>query len=497
VGNSIIKEPVELTGSDFGGIMKKPLFFLIFIILSIDSYSQSLKFIHRSEFFKDESYTLNNILAIKDSIIISRTSNDSRIENDTFWIVFNQKNKAWSYLTKDDLKKMINDSAFSDTTEAFNLKLITDNEEIWAETRWGILKVINNSYEYYNSVWNSKSQKYNDIIDIADIKLSLDNKIRAIIFNKDTVAQSQAYKSLSIYRNNRFETIDYPTADWGFYTPNRHFVCDYNGRIYHTNADTLYIIENDEVIRKICIQEFQYGAGFYAKLAATKSNIIYNLSNIMYLHVINGEKMTTDTFIRYNERLINPSIDKGGDFFSMLLDSNDNLWLKGMYSCVIYKLNTSGEWTIYPIKNPTNVPDSANCSCYDMTIDKYGKLWMAGGFGLYIFDPNGTSPVEEPPQKIESGALPDVWLYNLYPNPADGSTTIEFFLARAQKQTLNASVCSILGERTLNITPLLEYDDYNQRGKITFSTDGLAGGAYFVLVSAGDTKKLKLLMVAK
>jgi len=483
----------------------KTIFKLYFLFISFTNLeSQTWDFFYKSEFNNSDKNNVASDFSIKgDSVIIIRRSNDYNIENDTFFIIYNQKNMSWQYYTKNDLRNDINDTALVNNIEAIYCLNFCNDNSIWQLVRINdkdkILHINGNSFSMYDKVYNRMLKDSFDFSGINeriyDLKVSKNNEVWAIIVHYTYLGQHEPYYSLSKFINGRFETIDYPDAPSKYVNTNC-IAFDYNGRILHTNADTLYIIENEEVIRKICIQEFPGGIGYYMKMAVSKKNKVYSLSNIKALHIIDDKKMITDTFVQYQERLLQPNIDLATGY-QMCIDNADNLWICGPLTCSLYRLDTSGKWTIYPFIKPDIIPKKDTCDKQFMEADEEGKIWITGYYGLYMFDPNGTSPVEEPPTMTESGALPDVWLYNLYPNPADGSTTIEFFLARAQKQKLNASVCSILGERTLNITPLLEYDDYNQRGKITFSTDGLAGGAYFVLVSAGDTKKLTLLMVAK
>jgi hypothetical protein len=471
--------------------------FVIIFLSVISAQSESWKFFPHSHYYENKYYLITNSLLISgDSAYIINRDRDLNIDNDTFYLLVNINNFSHSFLTKNEIRKLIYNSEFCDTLEDFYLYSGLNNNTIWVKSTDYLFNIKDGNITIYDSVYNQKFNNFYKIRSISDFKINRNNEIWAVLSHDANNNYYYNCKSASRLINDKFVAIDYPTS-YSKYVGTIAIAFDNNYNVYHTNVDTLFIINNDTIKKEICIQEFPDGIGDFMKLKISKQNKIYCLSSIMLLHTIDGEKMTTDTFVRHQERLINPNDDLGTGFL-MCIDSSDNLWLTSRDHYNLYRLDTTGNWTIFQVPCPPEPPPYEDlCDKTCMEADRYGRIWIAGSKGLYIFDPNGTSPVEEPPQKIESGALPDVWLYNLYPNPADGSTTIEFFLARAQKQTLNASVCSILGERTLNITPLLEYDDYNQRGKITFSTDGLAGGAYFVLVSAGDTKKLTLLMVAK
>jgi hypothetical protein len=481
--------------------MKYFVCFLCIAALTLPLKSQNWQLIEKSVFLNSSLSNLTFFLPwdmtiYNDTLLFSlfhSPTNDTCIDI----VIYNKNNGDIKFIYSHEIKNMINQDTNNQNFVLYSLDNIRFDRDasLWGSAIQMIFKLKNDSIILYKQVYDSRFNAFFDIYNVSDIYID-DNNLWSIILYKCADTIYYYNKSLCIYRNNRFETIDYPTFDcYGGQGGNSLIAIDKLGNIWRTQCDTLYKFNRDlELIKKICVQEFPQGSGFYTQLLFDNKNTLYALCNNLNLYIYDGSNFYTDTTLASYEIPYYYEFE-GSKKHQMCMDSIGNIWFSGTFTCNLYRLDTSHTWKVFPINIIDTLED--NCQKETMECDKYGRIWIAGSKGLYIFDPNGTSPVEEPPTMTESGALPDVWLYNLYPNPADGSTTIEFFLARAQKQTLNASVCSILGERTLNITPLLEYDDYNQRGKITFSTDGLAGGAYFVLVSAGDTKKLKLLMVAK
>ncbi len=475
--------------------MKYILFFIIFLV-SIPLECQTWEFLYQEDFLNNDKLMPNGLTIKGDTVAISRE------QKDTMLLFYNIQNKNWNYFTKEYFKsKFGNDSIFENFILDFTKNLIFDKfNNLWGSFNSEIFCLSEDTMHCFTHVFDKNNNDSFKIVGIRDIKIDKTGNIWAIAPYKDEITYIITYCLVKL-KNDKFYIIDYPTANYALHSKKSKISFDSRNRVWHTHADTIYLIANEEIVRKFCIQEFPQGSGYFTETVIDKNDVFYTLCNNLNLFIYDGTTFQVDTFLYWQERELLSGLQEGIEY-QMCLDSSGNIWINGFSTCFLYRRDPHGVWTIFPYPDYPEKADG-NCWKFFTQCDANGKLYIplssnvGSSYGIYIFDPNGTSPVEEPPQKIESGALPDVWLYNLYPNPADGSTTIEFFLARAQKQTLNASVCSILGERTLNITPLLEYDDYNQRGKITFSTDGLAGGAYFVLVSAGDTKKLKLLMVAK
>ncbi|HPO61610.1 MAG TPA: T9SS type A sorting domain-containing protein [Candidatus Kapabacteria bacterium] len=452
------------------------LFFFIFITSKL--FTQSWDFMYKDDFLpiapfsgKHENLYANCLTIYKDNIAISRSYND-------LIIIYNQTNKKWTFISKEDIVNMIA-GEHNYTTDDFNDIFFINydnNGRLWATTNEGrIISIYQDSVKIYTSVFNTIDNNFHDIESCFDLKVDRNGDLWAIV-RHSSVKLSKVYYSLCKLKNDVFVTINNLTNPDHTNGVFKKIAFDHQGNVWHVNLDTLYVIENEKVKYKLSIWDLPNGYTKFSKIVINSKNVVYALSDDLVLYKIDGDKYSSDDYMRNIERY--EKIGQNLLLYDMCVDSSDNIWVSG-YSPNLYKLDSSGNWAKYIFPKP----DIENFDYFkkNMEADKNGKIWIisdkqgALSWGIYIFNPNGTNRVEEQQENIFSNSI-----LNIYPNPATNEVNLSFSFEDFQTEQIKISLFNTLGMK------IKELSYQCTDGRIKFSVEELQCGVYIVNVSNGS-----------
>lgn len=490
------------------------LFFLIFI--SSELFSQSWELLYQEDIlqydYTNESY---GQLKILDITIKGDSTIYIRFDSDTLLMIYNQITKVWHHTLKKNFWKCLkNDSLYDIYKDSAILNLFYDSKgnmwfnppsqfqkvadvfKVTKDTAFIYNKIFVKEYSDYSDIYPNGINLYNTISTIkednnGDIWMFLHTRVKI----KDSVYLKE-HQILCKYINDRFESV-FISTNWYEFASKCNFVFDNLNRVWVVNGDTCYIINNGAVEKKFSSYDFEQGYGQFSELVIDSKNNFYATNADLLLFKYDGEKFTTDKYVQNIERYIS----KGDalQLYWLRRDSSDNIWLTGLLSNYIYKLDTNRVWTQYDVPLFATAQDNYRYKVL-LEIQKDGKLWSAGyngggySYGFYIFDPDGSTGVEEQINSNTPG-MPDVHIFNIYPNPALQQTTLDFFIYYDVVDQLEVSIYNIMGMKAKDIENTIDYDSRNMRATLTFSVGELPRGAYIVTVKAGKTSSYKLLLV--
>jgi len=475
--------------------MKKIILFFL-ILFTSELFSQTWEFMNKDDFLPIAPYTgkheflSSNCLTInKDNIAISR----SNYEN--WLIIYNKSTKEWKFISKEDVCDMIKeDNNYSEYDFNYGMFFLAyDNKgKLWTKANQNIIiSILNDTAKVYTQVFNTDENKFIDINSIADLKTDKNGDVWAIITQ---FATNKYIYSLCKFKDTAFVTVNnLYTSDVGT-SVQKSIAFDNLGRVWQSNADSIYVIENEKVIKKYCTLDFPNGYGNISQIVINSKNVAYILNYSLMLYKLDGEKYSSFNYMLEIERYENPHISNN---YMMCIDSSDNVWVTGP-TCNLYKLDSADNWTKYIVPNP----GLENFDCYKNNIeaDNEGKIWIISdksgnlSWGIYVFNPDSTTSVSEN-YTIESAALPDVWIRKLYPNPSNSNVTVGFFPERSVSSKCKIQMYNTLGMLVKDIHYNLEYDSYNMSASLNFSVSDLPRGAYILTISAGKSNMSRLLLV--
>lgn len=207
----------------------------------------------------------------------------------------------------------------------------------------------------------------------------------------------------------------------------------------------------------------------------------------------------TALYVLEQERL--KQINSMGNVGKCLMQIEQN---KNIYILVYYNdwLNNANEYTMPKLfkyepngkisysRIPLLPGDTVAAIADDFKVDASGRMAILyRGRGIMHFTPDGAG--------VEDYPIPGAWIWNLYPNPAKETARIEFHLSSNVRNEAKITISDINGAVIKDITSLIEYDQNRQEATIDFSVSDLSSGNYYILISAGNSKKLRRLVVNK
>jgi len=473
----------------------KKIIILFLILFSSELISQTWELMYKEDYLYHDS-TANEhtnfctgLVIRNDSIIILRENGSSSL-----FLIFNYSNKNWSFVTKDDIwKRFKNDSLYNMYKDNSLRNVIYDlNGNMWCKS---ILKIMQDTIMIYDKIYNRNQDKYYEISDASNLINDKNNNIWAIISNRDSETKKNC-KNICILIDGVFESV-YCIEQKYIKEAGMDLAVDNLNRVWCSIIDSVYLIENEVITKKLYSFDFPNGFGYFNRMVIDSKNRVYLLNHTCTMYVIDGDSLYSYDYIWEREK-----IDfAGGNLsnYKMCIDSSDNVWVTGISTCNLYKFDSEKNWFRYDVPQFTTMPDEW---CYKLAIeaDKNGKLWIPAsngygyGFGIYVFNPNPTSVEKEQPT-IQANGLPDVWIRKLYPNPADNLVTLEFFLNKKEIGSFEMTLYNVLGMKIKDIKEEVDYNSSNMSSKVTFSVAGLPRGGYIVAMKAGSTKQCRLLLV--
>ncbi len=473
--------------------MKRVIFSLLFLISAMHIYSQTWEFMHKDSFLPIAPFTgahenleANSMVIKNDSIIISRSNYDNLI------IIYNQKTREWTHITNSDIyNKIYEESEMSEYDLEYIYSADFDNNgNLWAKLNFEyILSVRNDTTRIDSLVYNTIHNKLLNIERIWDIKIDKNGDAWGIIqhfcYINDTVHPT--YYSLSKFKDSCFVTVNNITTPEYGYGIKRKLTFDNLGRVWHSNKDTLFCVENEQVVKRVSTFDFPDGYSSISEIVVNSKGVVYILNYNLVLFKLDGDKYIKLDSIWETEKYINHASEKTN--YYMRIDSSDNIWISGpTYN--LYKIDTTDKFTRYEIPNPGF--DDFNFYKKDMQVDTSGKIWIISdmqssmSWGLFIFDPDGVVSVEE---QMNFADLNENNIA-IYPNPASNQVNINF-----NENYLNENI-----EICLYNSLGLKVKDISNSGfdkNISFSVEDLPSGIYFIHFEDGKSVISKPVIISK
>ncbi len=473
--------------------MKRVIFSLLFLISAMHIYSQTWEFMHKDSFLPiapftgaNENLEDNSMVIKNDSIIISRSRYDNLI------IIYNQKTREWTHITNIDIyNKIYEESEMSEyDLEYIYFTDFDNNGNLWARLNFNsILSVRNDTTRIDSLVYNTEQNKFFDIDRIWDLKIDKKGGVWGIIehwcYINDTVHPT--YYSLSKFKDSCFVTVNNITTPEYGYGIKRKLTFDNLGRVWHSNKDTLFCVENEQVVKRVSTFDFPDGYSSISEIVVNSKGVVYILNYNLVLFKLDGDNYTKLDSMWETEKYINHREEKT-DYY-MRIDSSDNVWISGpTYN--LYKIDTTDRFTRIEIPNPGI--EGFLFDKKDFQVDTSGKLWIvcdrfsSSSWGIYIFDPNGVVSVEE---QMNFADLNENNI-NIYPNPASNQVNINI-KDNYLNENIEISLYNSLG---------LKVKDISNSGfdkSVSFSVSELPSGCYFVLVNNGKAVISKPIIISK
>lgn len=490
----------------------KKIILCFFLFLTPELFSQSWEFIPQDSILQfNEIYQNYGKLNISTIITKGDSTIFVRYDRDTILMIYDYNKKEMFHILKEDFWKCLkNDSLFNIYRKANIYNLTYDSKgNYWFSVRdtmyknTPIFKVTPDTSYLINQIFvreldssiyitpfpNNTIRKFKEDKN-GDMWLFLLSYIRF----KDSLLNNE-YEILCKYVNNRFETIIMKKIFWQ-YVSKCNFVFDNQNRVWYVVGDTCYIIKDEIVEKKISTWDAKDGYGYFSELAIDTKGNFFATNNSLILFKYDGDSLTTDRRILDLERYLT---QVGNFAYRMRIDSLDNLWFIGYETCNLYKIDKEGNLTTYDVPKVDTSAEVEWCYKIYLEVDKRGKLWIAAqsmgkSYGIYIFNPDTTTSVEEHINSNTPG-MPDVKVYKIYPNPADNMVTLEFFIYYDVVDQLEVGIYNIMGMKIKDATGQIDYDSSRMRANLKFSVADLPRGSYIVSVKAGKTSSYKLLLV--
>lgn len=478
----------------------KKLIFLFLITFSSELFPQTWDLLYKEDFLiyneTFESYgkmNCQNMILKGDSTIVSR------IDSDTLLMIYNHNLKKWYYKTKRDLltNNSIKDTLYKQLKDSKLFSFTIDSEEnIWLNFISNILKTNPDTIINFTQIYDKYFEKYYNILNYSQVSYDLKHDSNGDIYvlkNYYVQESDSVYYSLCKFKNNRFESLIKRKID--------RFYFDKLNRLWCCYYDSVFVYENEELINQFSTYDFPEGYGELKEVVFDSKNTMYALNQNSILLVYDGETFKTEKYMYDIERYAGTQEDLSACW--LCADSSDNIWLIGGKTCNLYKLDSSGSWSVISVPKFSTAADDW-CYKYKIECDKNKKIWitaqhfnryfLSNSYGFYIFNSDTTTSVSEP-ENFEILSLPDVWIRNLYPNPSNQSVTVDFFLEPNVSNKCKISLYNTLGMKVKDVTENIEYDSYNMKATITFSVTDLPAGAYIVVISAGNSNMTCLMLI--
>jgi len=478
----------------------KKLILLFLITFSSELFPQSWDFLYKEDFLiYNETFESYGKMNCKQMILKGDSTIVFRIDSDTLLMIYNHKQKKWYYKTKRALltNNSIKDTLYKQLKDSTLYNFTIDSEEnIWLNFRNNILRITPDTIFNFTQIYDKFLDKYYNINYYFENGYNIkSNSIGDIYVLKNYYVQESdsIYYALCKYTNNRFESVIIRPIDFFYIDRLNRLWCCYN--------DSIFIYENEVLIKQFSTNEFPEGYGELREVVFDSKNTMYALNQNSILLVYDGVTFKTEKYMYDIERYAGTHEDLSSCW--LCVDSSDNIWLIGGKTCNLYKLDSSGSWSVISVPKYSTAEDEW-CYKYKIECAQNKKIWITAqhfnryllfyNYGFYIFNTDTTTSVVE---KGDSKLLylPDVWIRNLYPNPSNQNVTVDFFLERNVSNKCKISLYNTLGMKVKDVTENFEYDSYNMKARITFSVTDLPAGAYIIVISAGNSNMTRLMLV--
>jgi hypothetical protein len=135
--------------------------------------------------------------------------------------------------------------------------------------------------------------------------------------------------------------------------------------------------------------------------------------------------------------------------------------------------------------------DSTHYNIQKILADEKGRIYLVDiNDGIYIYTPEGAD--------VEGcSTCSYMFIQKMYPNPSSDRIQVTLHLNNMDLSDFKAEIYDERGNLVKTLTDMPTFNDRNGEASFDFSVSDLSGGAYFLGISSGKSKKLKLFAVTK
>lgn len=490
--------------------MKKLIIYIIIICAFYTLKSQTWEFIPNSSFIPDKKTVFNSAEEwIPKAVTIY---NGYTVIGRSLHGVALVKDGKWSFWTPEYIKsKVINKEAFEfiDFTRVNVYQINNDNSNnLWLMTDRYLLKYNNEGFYCYYNFTDSSGNK----IQIESLNgMDINNKnvyVRIQNFNNAeklqmnvincSVSETNQLKEISRFNSEasllQFENFMQVIRNY-YYDSKKNYVQCVPSSEYVTIYDSIYTPYSKKLSKYASRQVDLYRRANDTFFVIDQQFNIYKLVDTNFIEIDTTIKKIEEKYTNYPQYgipLIQTLNTKSGfDGYTYFLPGpSKNIDIIIPSRIYKYKDSTNIKEIIIP-KIP-DLPEYIEISNY--AVDSLGRIWVVyGNYGLYIYYPEGLGIDTD----IEEEYYPRVWIWNLYPNPANESAKLEFHLTKDVKDECKIQIVDVLGNIIKDIKDKIEYDFNNQEATVQFSTSEIATGVYYVLITTSKSRKLRQLQVIR
>ena len=474
--------------------MKKLVFFFL-IFLSYNLFPQSWELMYKDSIMQyDNIYqdygklNIDELLIKGDSVIFLRARSDSIL------LIYDKSKKEFYHILKQDFwKGLKNDTLYNLYKKSDILNLFYDSKEnCWFSCGDCIIQFTPDTAYIYSDIFVKELNKTFKIRRGANrtIRKIKEDKAGNIWFYllsvlQDTDTTLREYSMLCKHTGSGIESVLISSTFYMF-ASKCNFVFDDQNRVWYVYGDSCYVIKDDVVEKKFTTIDAWKGYGSFSDLVMDSKGNFFATNNLLFLFKYDGDTLTVDRRLRDIEVEIRKT--GVGHLYWMRIDSLDNIWITGYYSCYLYKIDTAGVISAYetPKFDTTGIE-----WCYKslMEIDNNGKIWIPAqgsimeSYGIYVFDPDSTKTEVEERKESESKD------FQIFPNPAQNEITLSI------PENQNIHSISIFNSLGMEVKRIAQANIIGN-SKITISTADFPNGLYhcsFVNQAGRITKSFVIL----
>jgi hypothetical protein len=487
------------------------LIFFVFICAIQIASSQTWEFIPNSEFVIAKSTLFSNyepwiptdMVCYNGNIVISRS----------LYGVAIYKDRKWTYWTPAFIKShIINEDVLNkikfNYANIYQLRVDADNN-LWLLADNYLLKYNSEGFYCYNTYLDSNNN-INDIETLNGINIANNTVYLKVIGYDKTNPMNLQVLNCKINQNNQIEEI------YSFKYSNEDISQRFQNQIYEFYYDSLGNFTKDNFGVTFSIADslmnfetinFQDLFGYYhyqniADVFKHRNDTIFVIDNQFVIgKLLNRKPIGYDSVINKIEMKYSNNPTQAVNTINSIetkSDINGNLYFLPYSSeslldgARIYKYkgyNNAEEILIPNLPGQTSAMPASN-----FAIDSLGRIWLIySDYGIYIYYPAGLGVDNE----INVEYYPRIWIWNLYPNPANETARVEFHLTRDVKDECKIQIIDVMGNIIKEIKNQIEYDFTQQEAIVNFSTADIACGIYYVSISSSKSRKLRQLQIIR
>ena len=488
--------------------MKKAILIVSLLVLSsFTAISQIWEFIPNSEFIpvKNSIFNNNEEWLPKDIIF----NNGFTIITRSLYGVALYKDRKWTYWSPEYIKEhIINTDALNylDFKYINIYKALADSQgNLWLMADSYLLKYNSDGFYCYYQ-YKDTNNNVHRISTINGINIQNEYVSVKVLYYEEKDGMIKLNKTnCKINSNNEIEVIyNYPDLYILSCSKIYPYITDSFNNTYQTSNNIIRIIDTNGIVENL-----QLYPADQPKIAAVNTlnrndTIIIQNNKLVLSKVYKNNIFSIDSTIRNLENILHANTSLALDWYIQT-----SLSTVGMDGDLYYMPNANEDIAdsiptrIFQYKSENNATDilipvipgqTTKIPASNFAVDSLGRIWIIyADYGIYIYYPEGLGIENE----ISVDYYPRIWIWKLFPNPAQETARIEFHLTRDVKNECKIQIIDVMGNVVKDIKEKLEYNEQSQEAVINFSTSDIATGTYYVTISSGKSKKLKQLQIVR